>query len=138
MDPEEPRAGFSRAGVDEPVRPATQRQQRREKKDLCRNAGKNVVRVKIGEVDSDDSWSSEEETEDITRETIMPPGEVDPAEKDGLSHSGGPGAEIEEQDGQSVRAGASIGPSPNGEAREAPDEGKGPRILKAPRAPTQK
>ena len=117
MDPKEPGVSFSRAGVDESVRTATQRQQRQEEKDLCRNAGNNVVRVKIEEVDSDDSWSSEEETERITRDTIMPLGEVDPAEKDGLSHSGGPGAEIEEQSGQSVGAGAPIGPSPNGEAR---------------------
>ena len=96
------------------------------------------MRVKIEEVESDDSWSSEEETGEITRHTIMPLGAVDPAEKDGLSHSGGPEAEIEEQGGQSVEGGASIGPSPNGEAREAPDEERGPRILKAPRAPTQK
>ena len=74
----------------------------------------------------------------ITRDTIMPLEEADPAEGDGLSHSGGPGAEIEEQDGQSVGVGTSIGPSPNEEAREAPDEEKGPRILKAPRVPTQK
>ena len=138
MGTDEPGASFSRAGVDESVRPATQNQQQPEERDLCRDAGNNVVRVEIKEVESDDSWSSEEETDIITRETIMPLGEVDPAEKDGVSHSGGPGAEMEEQDGQSMGAGASIGPSPNGEAREAPDEGKGPRILKAPRAPTQK
>ena len=63
------------------------------------------MRVKIEEVESDDSWSSEEETEEITRHTIMPLEEVDPAEKDGLSHSGGPEAEIEEQGSQSVGGG---------------------------------
>ena len=93
MDPKEPGTSFSREGVDEPVRPATQRQQRREEKDLCRDAGNNVVRAEIKEIDSDDSWSSEEETESIARDTIMPLGEVDPAEGDGLSHSGGPGAD---------------------------------------------
>ena len=138
MDPKEPGASFSRAGVDEPVRPATQEQQRRKEKDLCRDAGNEVVRVKIEEVESDDSWSSEEETEEVTRHTLMPLGEVGPAEEDGLSHSGGPGAEIEEQEGKSVGGGSSIGPSPNGKAEEAPAEEKGPRILKAPRAPTQK
>ena len=61
MDPKEPGASFSRAGVDEPVRPATRKQQCQGEKDLCRNAGDNVVRVKIEEVESDDSWSSEEE-----------------------------------------------------------------------------
>ena len=81
-----------------------------------------MVRVRIEEVESDDAWSSEEGTGEITRHTIMPLGEVDPAEEDGLSHSGGPGAEIGEQNGQSVGAGASIGPSPDGEARETPDE----------------
>ena len=80
--------------------------------------------MNIEEVESDDSWSSEEETDIITRDTIMPLEEAGPAEGGGLSHSGGPGAEIEEQDGQSVGVGASIGPSPNGEAREAPDEEK--------------
>ena len=94
--------------------------------------------MKIEEVESDDSWSSEEETEEFTREAIMPLEEVDPADGDGLSHSGGPEAEIEEHSGQSVGVGASIGPSSNGEAREAPDGEKGPRILRAPRAPTQK
>ena len=97
-----------------------------------------MVRVEIKEVESDDSWSSEEETDNNTHDTIMPLGEVDPAEGDGLSHSGGPGAEIEEQEGKSVGGGSSIGPSPNGKAEEAPAEEKGPRILKAPRAPTQK
>ena len=138
MDPEESRAGFSGAGMSESVRPATQKQQRPEEKDLCRDAGNNVVRVEIKEVESDDSWSSEEETDITTRDTIMPLGEVDPAEGDGFSHSGGPGAEIEERDGQSVGVGTSTGPSPNVEAGGAPDEEKGPRILKAPRAPTQK
>ena len=103
MDPKEPGASFSRAGVDGPVRPATQKKQRPEEKYLCQEAGNNVVRVEIKGVDSDDSWPSKEETEIITRDTIMPLGEVDPAEGDGLSHSGGPGAEIEEQDGQPVQ-----------------------------------
>ena len=102
MDPKEPGASFSRAGVDEPVRPATQNQQRQDEKYLGGSAGDNVVRVKIEEVESDDSWSSEGETGEITRHTIMPLGEVDPAEDDGLSHSGGPEAEIEEHCGQSV------------------------------------
>ena len=124
--------------MNESVRPAAHRQLRREEKYICRNAGNNVVRVEIKEVECDDSWSSEEETDVITRDTIMPLEEADPAEGDGLSHSGGPGAEIEEQDGQYVGGGASIGPPSNVEAEEAPDEGKGPRILKAPRAPTQK
>ena len=97
--------------MSESVRPATQKQQRPEEKDLCRDAGNNVVRVEIKEVESDDSWSSKEETDIITRDTIMPLGEVDPADGDGLSHFGGPGAEIEEQDGQSVGVGASIGPA---------------------------
>ena len=120
MDLKEPGASFSRADVNEPVIPATQKQHQPEEKDLCRDAGNNVVRVKIVVVESDDSWSSEEETEEITRDTIMPLGEVGPVEEDGLSHSGEPGADIEEQDCQSVGAGASIGPASNGEAREAP------------------
>ena len=56
--------------------------------------------MKIEEVESDDSWSSEEETEEFTRDAIMPLEEVDPAEGDGLSHSGGPEAEVQEQEGQ--------------------------------------
>ena len=61
------------------VRPATQKQQHSEEKGLCQDAWKNVVRVKIEEVESDDSWSSEEETGEITRDTIMLLGEVEPA-----------------------------------------------------------
>ncbi|MEK9862487.1 MAG: hypothetical protein VW804_04970, partial [Verrucomicrobiota bacterium] len=53
------------------VRPATRRQQCSEEKDLCWDAGKNVVRLKIEEVESDDSWSSEEETDGVTRDTRM-------------------------------------------------------------------
>ena len=64
------------------------------------------MRVKIEEVESDDSWSSEEETGEITRHTIMPLGEVDPAETDGLSHSGGPEAETEEQADRPMGAGS--------------------------------
>ena len=70
MDPKEPWASFSRAGVDESVRPATQKQQQPEEEDLCQEAGMNVVRVMIVEVESDDSWSSEEGTEEITSDTI--------------------------------------------------------------------
>ena len=61
-----------------------------------------MVRVEIKEVESDDSWSSEEENDIITRDTIMPLEEADPAEGDGLSHSGGPGTEIEEEGDHSV------------------------------------
>ena len=120
MDPKEPVARFSRAGVDEPVRPATQKQQQPEEKYICRDAGKNVRRVKKGEVESDDSWPSEKMADEITRDTIMPLGEVDPAGGDGLSHSGGPEAETEEQADRPMGAGSSIGPVPNGDVKQAP------------------
>ena len=71
MDPEEPGVGFSRAGLNRTVRPAAPEQRELKEKDLCRDAGKDVVRVKIKEVESDDSWSSEEEIDEITRDTIM-------------------------------------------------------------------
>ena len=97
-----------------------------------------MVRVKIVEVDSDDSWSSDEETTKTTRGRKVPLEEVAPAEESGLSHSGGPEAEMEEAIGQPVGAGYSIGPVSHGEAGQAQREGKGPRILRAPKAPTQK
>ena len=98
MDPEEPGVGFSGAGLNRAVRPAAQKQRELEEKDLCKDAGQNAVRVKIIEVDSDDSLSSDEEATRITHKRVAPLEEVGPAESGGLSHSGGPEAEIAEVD----------------------------------------
>ena len=103
--------------MNKPVRPAAQNKQHSEENSLCQDAGKKVVRVSITEVERDDLWSAEEDNEPVTRNRLSPLEEVVPAEGSGLSHSGGPEAETEEHSGQSVGVGASIGPSPNGEAR---------------------
>ena len=124
--------------MSEPVRPATQNRQQPKDKYLCWNAGKNLVRVKIVEVESDESWSSDEENTGVTKDAIMPLGEVTPAGGDGLSHSGGPEAETEEQVDQLMGVGSSIGLVSDGEVKQASANEKGPRILRAPRAPTQR
>ena len=54
------------------VRPAAQEQRKLEEKDLCKDAGRNAVRVKIVEVDSDDSGSSDEEATEITHRRVAP------------------------------------------------------------------
>ena len=115
--------------MSKPVRPAAQTEQHSEEKDLCQDAGQKVVRVSITEVESDDSWSSDEDEDPVTRNRLTPLEEVAPAEESGLSHSGGPEAEMEEAVSQPAGAGASIGPASHGEARQAHREGKGFRIL---------
>ena len=46
MHPKEPGASFARAGISKPVRPAAQNKQEQEEKYICREAGKDVVRVR--------------------------------------------------------------------------------------------
>ena len=115
MDPEEPGVGFSGAGLKRTVRPAAQKQQTLEEKDLCKNAGQNAVRVKIVEVDSDDSWSSDEEATEITHRRVAPLEEVGPAENGSLGNSGGPGAEIAEVVARPPAVVTSTGAAGNGE-----------------------
>ena len=138
MDPEESGVGFSGAGLDRTVRPAAQEQQELKGKNLCGNAGQSATRVEIVEVDSDDSWSSDEDTTRITRGRIAPLEEVGPDEKGSLSHSGGPGAEIEEVVVQPDAAATSTGAACDGKGQDKPGMKRKPRVLGVPRTPTQR
>ena len=90
------------------------------------------------EVDSDDSWSSDEDTTQITRGRIAPLEEVGPDEKGSLSHSGGPGAEIEEVVVQPDAAATSTGAACDGKGQDKPGVKRKPRVLGVPRTPTQR
>ena len=92
------------------------------------------MRVRIIEVDSDGSWFSGDGATNITRDRTAPLGEVIPADGSGFSRSGGPDAEVEEQADQPIAIGTSTGPVVTGEVKQAPAEGRGPRLLRAPRA----
>ena len=120
------------------VRPAAQEQRKLEENDLCKDAGQNAVRVKIVEVDSDDSWSSDEEATEITHKRVAPLEEVGPAESGSLSHSGGPEAEIAEADARPDAAATSTGAARGGEGQDDKRAKKRPRVLGVPRTPTQK
>ena len=72
--------------MDKPVRPAAQTEQHYEGTSLGNYVGEKVVRASITEVESDDSWSSEEDNETVTRNRLTPLEEVAPAEESGLSH----------------------------------------------------
>ena len=125
--------------MSKPVRPAAQDNQQPTEKYICRDAGTDVVRVEIVEVERDDSWSSDDdtdsvdvrfgarkprrdlqETDRVTRDTIMPLREVDPADGGCFSHPGGPEAETGEQADHPIAIGPSTGLVVIGEVNQDP------------------